>query len=826
MYFCSPIVSKGTFTHSLKTYCCFSLKEALANMLWTTVVMLPQVKKMIWTKAQGMAIDVEFLRTCAQIRISAQFRMWQRRRDYSYMVVAALCISKNVRRMIAMRKKKSILTLAHYYRFYRLQHASATICQKLWRRYIQVCRFIEQKKIKKRKKKKAVTELWQELRKRAVEKKQSLVFRKVTNIQSIVTIISMSLKDKMDEGKDIELEIKVYVPQIRHTNSFFLNETEIRESLEKFILKKGPLSWNEMLRHDILAKLRMRLVAKVVRGSPIIVFCRRDIAEKGSLIARKIFPLKESIYLLSIYRSPFDFIVSLYEPESREILRTKIDLTLLIDWLVEDEDVRRKETLGVLKFCDMVRMKSKEGYNAEYKGNKLIRGKDLPSLLRKDKQPDLIIWLMKRIQVGQDEGNGKKKIVLQYEAEAEHMERVARKFQSLWRAKCAKVKARKQVHLQYEKQFDWISRTFFYVHVKTGMRQWTKPKLLCNDEDIIDPPDEWREIVHRDPETDALSLYYYNPLTGQTSWLSEYEAARIVQSKFRQRQIELILPTSMSFANIVKAVSMIKDTETKYQQCPSKLSNRVNFALLCQCIHFDINKARILYKDAMGKSSQHPVITRAYGIFILATCQSPLIQTFEKACELFKKADEIDPDQKMFKSAKENFFYWAVLMNPNNPLALLNYALLHQCILGEFYRAEKIYRRALSQDPTNELVADNYMLFQDQRYPGGYYAGSGVPYTILKRSRVCEEQRDWGEWKKMIDPFSSKPNFRIFWYNTIDQISSFEEPDWKEVWSKRMKRSRQISVSNKSLWVEYYDDRLGLVFIHNRSSGEFVSQQA
>lgn len=804
----------------------YDTSEALANMLWTTVVMLPQVNKMVWTKAQSMAVDVELRRMCAQIRISAQFRMRQQRREYSHMVSAATFISKNVRRMIAEKRKKTILTLAHYDRFYRLQHASATICQKVWRRYIQVCRFNEQKRLKEKRKKRVIAKLWKKLRKRGVEKRQCLIFRQVTNIQSIITIVSMSLKDKMDEGKGIELEIKVYVPQIRQTNSFFLDETEIRESLEKFILRKGPLSWNEMLKHDILVKLRMRLVAKVA-SSPIIVFCKRDIAEKGSLITRKIFPFKECLYLLSIYRSPFDFVVILYEPESREILRTKIDLTLLIDWLVEDEDIRRKETLGVLKFCDLARMKSREDNNTEYNvPDEEIQGRELPSLLRKEKEPDLIIWLVKRIQVGQDEGNGKKKIVLQYEAEAEHMERVARKFQSLWKAKCAKVTARKKVHLQYEKQFDWVSRTFFYVHIKTGLRQWTKPKLLCDEEDIIDPPDEWREIVHRDPETDALSLYYYNPLTGQTSWLSEYEAARIVQCKFRQRQIELLLPTSMSFANVVKAISMINDTETKYQQCPTKLSNSVNFALLCHCIHFDINKARILYKDAIGKSSQHPVIARAYGIFILATCQSPLIQTFEKACELFKEAEKIDPDQKMFESAKENFFYWAVVMNPNNPLALLNYALLHQCILGEFHRAEKIYRRALSQDPTNELVADNYMLFQDQRYPGGYYAGSGVPYTILKRSRVCEEQRDWGEWKKMIDPFSSKPNFSTFWYNAMDEVSSFEEPDWKEVWMKRMQRSRQISASSKSLWVEYYDDRLESVFIHNRSSGEFVWQQS
>lgn len=797
-------------------------------MLWTTVVMLPQVNKMIWTKAQDMAIDVELRRTCAQIRISAQIRMWRHRIDYSRKIYAAICISKNIKRMIAMRRRQSILSLAHYYRFYRLQQANATICQKYWRRYTQVCKYIEQRRLKKMEKVEVIANLWQKLRVTGLEKKQYVIFRQVMNIQSILAVTFMSLRDDMHVGKGITVAIKVYIPQIQHTYTFSLNETEIRESMEKFILRKGPLSWNEMLKQDVLVKLRTRLIAKVVGGYPIIVFCRRDIAEKGSLISRQIFPFKGSMYILSIYRSPFDIVMRLYEPESRELLRTKLDLKLLIEWLIEDEDTRRKETLGVLKFCDFARMKNSEKSNVECgpRCDMIIDQHDLPALLKADKQPDLILWLTKRIQVQQNEITGRNKIVLQYEAEAEHMERVTRKFQSLWRAKCARTKARKQVHIQYEKNFDWASKAFFYVHIKSGTRQWTKPALLHVDEDIIDPPDEWREKVYHDPETDILTTYYSNPFTGQTSWLSESDAARIVQLKFRKRQTELLLPAAMNFANVVKAVIMIRDTEIKYQQYPSKLSNSVNFALLCQCIRFDIGTARALYQDAMVKSSQHPVIARAYGIFILATCKAPLTQTFEKACKLFKQAQEIDPDQMMFQSAKENFFYWAVFINPNHPLALLNYALFHQCILGEFYKAEKIYRRALAQDRMNEFVAHNYKLFEDQRYPGGYYAGNGVPYSILKRSAVLEERKDWGEWKKMKDPFSSKPNFSAFWFNTLDKASSFEEPNWKEVWMKRVQRSKRISASNKSLCVEYYDKELHSVFIHSRSSGEFAWQQS
>ena len=46
-------------------------------------------------------------------------------------------------------------------------------------------------------------------------------------------------------------------------------------------------------------------------------------------------------------------------------------------------------------------------------------------------------------------------------------------------------------------------------------------------------------------------------------------------------------------------------------------------------------------------------------------------------------------------------------MNPNDLFALLNYALLHQCILREYYRAEKMYLKALAQDKTNKTSVNN-----------------------------------------------------------------------------------------------------------------------
>ena len=71
--------------------------------------------------------------------------------------------------------------------------------------------------------------------------------------------------------------------------------------------------------------------------------------------------------------------------------------------------------------------------------------------------------------------------------------------------------------------------------------------------------------------------------------------------------------------------------------------------------------------------------------------------------------------------------------------ALLNYALLHQCILKEYNRAENIYRRALALNPNDSRIVSNFNWFEDQRYPEGYYVDSRVPFTVVERSHIVEE---------------------------------------------------------------------------------------
>jgi len=806
-------------------------------MLWTTVATLPQVNDAIWSTAIQIALSADMLRTCAQIRISAYHRKSWQRRFYASIRQAVTCISKNVRRWFATRRYRWILKLAEYDCIYRIRYLSAVVCQKIWRRHACALDFATFQRLRRNEERDRRARVWKNLREKRRIRKVALVFRKILNVQSVLTVTSILLNERQRMDQMTWLEIRVYVPQTRRTFRFQLIENEIRECVEKTLATKGPLSWNEMLGRRPLSQLTTRLMARVVSGRPLILFCRRGIAEKGELISKRLVNFDRSLYIVQIYRSSFEIVVRVYDATSCEYLRTSISLPRLVEWLSEDEEESNIGALRAMRITLVGRTEAlkndgnerhndpKRCHSSDDKGSRNSDTVKAPILIYKQKQPELIDWLVKRIRVVCDRVSNKLTVLLQYECEAEKREKITRTIQSKWRGKRAKDEARRMAHLRYEKVFDQAIGTFYYVDLKTGTRQWSKPVSL-GSEDIKDPPDEWRTKSCNDSNTGEAKKYYTNPFTGQTSWLSEEGAALIVQRKFRELQSVDLIGSKLNFSQVVKTVSLIKDTEVKFEVSPNKLPNRVNFALLCHCIRLDFNRARPLYKDVFTKSPCHPVIARAYGIFILASCEAPQVQNFQKACRLFKESDAADPRQDLFQSAKDNFFHWAVRVHPDDSIALLNYALLHQCILKEYGRAEKIYRRALALDPDNSNVVHNFNVFEDQRYPGGYYADTGVPFSIVERSHTTEERSEWGEWRRMKDPVSKKVNFCHFWFNSVEKTSSFDEPDWDLTWKIRVQRSKRISASVKCMWVKYHDEKLNAYFVQNQSTGEFKWDQS
>ena len=609
----------------------------------------------------------------------------------------------------------------------------------------------------------------------------------------------MFLKNANETRSENSVELKVYVPITQNTFHIHLAEKEVRNHLEEALKCEGSLSWNEMLKKDVLKFLTYRLVGRELHGRRIILFARKGFAEKGKLILKTTWKFQDNTYILLIHRSSHDVAIRVYNPISSNVLIHRVPLITLNTMMdevkasIEDEKVTSRKV------------------NCE-NGQK--------------SQRNYINWLLCRICIKMDAITGKAWIEILHEPKKVEMERVASKFQSLWRQGLAKRNIQKKVKSIYVKIFDRASASFFYFNTQNGTRQWHKPVLLYKHDDIDDPRDEWKPTEYIDNETGEKHLFYTNNFTGQRSWLTEDEAARLLQRKYRVKMSkDLLGPSKLDFCQVARAVTFIRKAEEQYKSDPSKLSNKVNYALFCHCIKLDSNLARKLYKEAMEKNPGHPVIARAYGMFILANCEAPMHSTFQKACRLFQESHAVDPHMKMFQSAMENFFYWGVLIHPKGASALLNYALLHQCVIGDIRRAENIYRRALSVDPSNRFIVENFELLTQQMYPGGKYDCGGPPFSVLHRSNTVKDQNEeWGEWKRMYDPMCKLPGFEYFWYNSFTKQTSHFEPNWDHVWSERLRRSKLISIKKNKDMAEYHDSKLNKLFVHNRSDNTFSYQ--
>ena len=194
---------------------------------------------------------------------------------------------------------------------------------------------------------------------------------------------------------------------------------------------------------------------------------------------------------------------------------------------------------------------------------------------------------------------------------------------------------------------------------------------------------------------------------------------------------------------------MIREVEQKYEEHPDRLSSMVNYALLLATQRFDLIGAKKLYKDAMEISPENPVLLRAYGIFMLATLEAPRERIFRKALDYFKNAELRDPGRERFEIAEESMYHWNCVAQRENPLALLNYALLQQYLVKDIPRAERFFHRAISAlkdtqdapDPARPAVIENFELFELERLPGGEFHTPVPSNTVVRNSELVELRR-------------------------------------------------------------------------------------
>lgn len=686
---------------------------------------------------------------------------------------------------------------------------------------------------------------------------------------------------RANTNTDFGLKLEAYVPYTQQTFNFKMSSEEVRHSLE-VILGLDGLSGSEILDPFALGRIADRLTVRVNNKRPVVIFTRRGHSERGTQVLRRGLVISGEAYVLTAFRSDDEVVFHAYSGKTCDTLRTSVTTKYLEQWIMADyheclekaaADKKRRLALArkVIKLANsgvsvdvdeleqaqrVLKEQSTGGMNLPETTDKSIplltdggdddigletaRRGDGPgapasavrqyedrlaeksgkkhdgplNLLAKENLQKLLIWLMPKLHVTWYERLGtrerRRRLVFNYELDELKQEKAALAIQGMWQIRRSLRRIRQLIRANWEKRFDATASQYYYVDLRTEDMFWTKPPLLGSD-DLPLAPDEWRQKVDEHGR-----LYYVNPATGQSSWLSVDDAARTMQRVYRKKQAaDFGQPT---FEDMVRALRMQREVEEKYASTPERLSSMVNYALLLHTQRFDFHQARKLYKNAIEISPENPVLLRAHAIFLLLVLEPPRQAVFEKTLDMFKNAELRDPGRVRFKLTEDSMFHWAVIAQRDHPLALLNYALMLQTVVGDYDRAERFYHRAIGalkpNDKARQNCMENFDTFEVERLPGGVYSSPFPTGTVLRNSKLFEERPEWGEFKRMIHSNPLKPNATFyFWLNKLTARGTWAEPNWEVEYQKRIGRSE--FVCEKQGWREYYDPRLNCNFFHH-----------
>lgn len=336
-----------------------------------------------------------------------------------------------------------------------------------------------------------------------------------------------------------------------------------------------------------------------------------------------------------------------------------------------------------------------------------------PVIMRQGNEHMLLDWIcgqlfLHRRVIEGGERHGQVEVSLMLRAQLQE-KKMATKVQGVWRRLKARRRVTQLAQMLYRKDFDPESMQWYYTNKKNGFATWTKPVALGTND--IKVEDKWERVEQEDG-----SVAYYHAMTGRWSWLSPDKAATMVQRRYRRtHSADFQMVTSL----LVKTISMLRRVRKEYRKKPGSLVAVVNFALFQQAILRKPKKAESVYKQALEMASNNALVNYGYGILLLGGGFYPRSRMWRKAQEHFKLARLMDKHGTAFDLAERSFFYWALVEQPKNVEALVNFALVHQCVYKDNVKAEIYYRRALNIEPNNQNALVNYKDFE--RVKAGLY---------------------------------------------------------------------------------------------------------
>ena len=206
-----------------------------------------------------------------------------------------------------------------------------------------------------------------------------------------------------------------------------------------------------------------------------------------------------------------------------------------------------------------------------------------------------------------------------------------------------------------------------------------------------------------------------------------------------------------------------------------KLMPVINLALVSHVVWGEEEAAKKLYIEAIGLSEANPLVTRAFGLFVLGTCEAPVGPNRERALKLLSDAKRRDDLHHKFAMASL-LYRFGNLCRPRDVKALCNRALVDCLLHGDHWNGERVMRRALSINPFEQRVLeiwnylkDRFVDVQREYQPVARVAGINTLKGGKKRmvhGRLATECPDWAGWV-----FIEEDEFKVSNKNIFDYCS-------------------------------------------------------
>jgi hypothetical protein len=351
----------------------------------------------------------------------------------------------------------------------------------------------------------------------------------------------------------------------------------------------------------------------------------------------------------------------------------------------------------------------------------------------------------------------------------------------------------------------------YYLNSITGESKWEKSPLLKTWDLPTQPSYRWVQLWYSQDQP-----LYVNPLTGRYTHLSVNRAAKVIQDVAR---CWFMRTYKMPVSEFVKCVTFDRTARPKFEKDPEKLSCIANYAIYNFVIKRDEKLGRIMLNKALDLADTNPLVTRVLAVYLLSTCEAPLMSSREKATTLFRDAELRDPDRKKFDMA-HNCFKYACIRKPKDAHSVLNLAIVEYFVYQNLGASETLFRRAVSMMPFDERIFQNWKFMRDffperkqvfrprnqieMLKASGVSANSKAKYM---HSREVREDPAWAGWvyalsgAQTIDEKESKE----YWYNPATGEETLKIPDFAHEWQVRLYRSHYESTKDG---LEHYYDPL------------------